>query len=185
MKKLLLGALAIIAVIGLTACGEPEVKNEPDTNTVVNASQTQNTENEQPAEEGNKKEDEVGTAGSNMPLIDNAQLAYEQAKIAMENLLKDTWKEKISNLNVNITKIYTSDEVQSELFADYNLTMNEVPFEASYELKPADDVTDFDQFTAGTGKYDEATGWIVEKSNVGILCKTENGYTIKNLGTGF
>ena len=52
---------------------------------------------------------------------------------------------------------------------------------------PAKGVEDLMQFTAGTGEFDEASGWIINKSNVGILRPNPDGegYIVTDFGTGF
>ena len=69
--------------------------------------------------------------------------------------------------------------------------MDEVAFEINYELRPSAD-TDPNELTAGTGEYDEESGWVINKSNLGILTPTnlaegEEGpkYKIRDFGTGW
>lgn len=183
MKKVLLLGLALITVLCLVACGKEEPKE-------------QNVEENNIVEENNVVEEEVnvpkseqeGTAGSNIPLIDNIPEAENQIKIAMENLLKETYGDDIVDSKINVTRIYSAeDEETMPELKDYNLTENEVAFEVNYEIKPAEGV-DANMFTAGTGVYDEETGWVTEKYNLGILRPNTSGdakYVITNFGTGW
>ena len=99
-----------------------------------------------------------------------------------------------------ITKVNVSENIgliASELGIDYcvrayaysNEGADEVAFEVKYELKPAEGVEPI-KFTAATGEYDEESGWVVEKYNVGILRPNEDEtseqkYKITDFGTAF
>ena len=128
-----------------------------------------------------------GTAGSNIPLKDNAEEAEYQIKVAMQNLLEETFGEKVYDARIYVEKIYTSeDEQETEVLKEMNLGLDEVAFEVKYELKLAEGVDPM-EFTAATGVYDEETGWVTEKYNVGVLRPKKNGegYEITDFGTGF
>ena len=56
----------------------------------------------------------------------------------------------------------------------YQLGPDEVAFEVHYELLPVAG-TDINELTAATGVYDEESGWVKEKYNVGILRPNESG----------
>ena len=83
-------------------------------------------------------------------------------------------------------KIYTAEEEQeNEALKDYNLGPDEVAFEVRYDLHPAEGA-DMNELMAANGEYDEERGWIVDKFNLGILRKAEDGsYTITDYGTGW
>lgn len=107
----------------------------------------------------------------------------------MQNLLKEAYGNKVNDARIYVEKIYTADEEKSdEALKSYNLGPNEVAFEVKYELHPAEGV-DAREMTAATGEYDEETGWVVEKYNVGILRPNPNGndpaYIIDSFGTAF
>lgn len=140
------------------------------------------------AKQETPKEDQTGTAGSNMPLKDNPKEAEYQIQVAMQYLLQEVYGDKVTDARIYVEKIYTVEEEKeiSEL-ASRNLGPNEVAFEVKYELHPAEGV-DVNEFLAGTGDFDEESGWVVEKYNVGILRPTESGeqkYKITDFGTGF
>ena len=128
-----------------------------------------------------------GTAGSNIPLKDNTEEAEYQIKVAVQNLLEETYGEKVFDARIYVTKIYTTEEEQkTEVLKDLNLGLNDVAFEVNYELKLVDGVDPI-EFTAASGVYDEESGWVTEKYNVGILRPKKNGegYEITDFGTGF
>ena len=106
----------------------------------------------------------------------------------MQELLKKSYGDDIHDARLYVEKMYTAEEEQEiEVLKEKNLGPNEVAFEIRYDLRPAPGVDPI-QFTAGTGEYDEETGWVKEKYNVGILRPTESGepkYEITDFGTGF
>ena len=167
IKKLLCMMLAVCLVFALAACGGA-AKEESAEGTDV------------------PKEEQEGTAGSNMPLKDNVEEAEKQITIAVENDLKEAYGDKLDDVRIRVTKVYsTEDEQANEVLKQDNLSPEEVAFEVSYDLHPAAGV-DEKEFLAGNGEYDEASGWIVDKSAVGVLEPADDGtYTIKNFGTGW
>jgi hypothetical protein len=134
------------------------------------------------------KHEQTGTAGSNIPLKDNLVEAEAQVLAAVERYLRDAWGGKIDDLAVTVDRIYTAeDEAAIEVLRDMALGPNEVAFSVNYKLHPADGVEDLLQFTAATGEIDAASGWIVNKSNIGILRPDPDGegYIVTDFGTGF
>ena len=132
------------------------------------------------------KSEQTGSAGSNIPLKDNQEEAEYQIKVAMQNLLEEAYGDKINDARIYVEKIYTSeDEEANEALRSYDLGPDEVAFEVRYELHPAEG-TDVNELLAATGEYDEESGWVIEKYNLGILRPTEDGsYTITDFGTGW
>ena len=134
------------------------------------------------------KDEQTGTAGSNIPLKDNLEEAKAQVLAAVEQYLRDTWGEKIDDLEVTVEKVYSAEEEEAdELLKSLNLGPNEVAFSVVYKLHPAEGVEDLMQFTAATGEIDKASGWIINKSNIGILRPNPDGegYIVTDFGTGF
>jgi hypothetical protein len=87
-----------------------------------------------------------------------------------------------------VETVYSAEEEEAdELLKSLNLGPTEVAFSVVYKLHPAEGVEDLLQFTAATGEIDEASGWIVNKSNVGILRPNPDGegYIVTDFGTGF
>ncbi len=106
----------------------------------------------------------------------------------MEKYLRDACAGKIDDLEVTVEKVYSDEEEKAdELLKSLDLGPNEVAFSVICKLHPAQGVEDLLQFTAGSGKIDEASGWIINKSNVGILHPDPDGegYIVTDFGTGF
>ena len=165
MKKLLCIALAACLVLTFAACsGGSQDEAEGDT----------------------PKSEQTGSAGSNIPLKDNTEEAENQVRIAMESLLEETYGDKIDDFRINDVKIYTAEEEQeTEVLNSYDLGPDEVAFEVHYDLHPAEG-TDINELLPANGEYDEESGWIVNKFNLGILRSADDGsYTITDYGTGW
>ena len=178
MKKMIIGIVAVLAIMSLTACGNKKVENNE-----------QNANENQEISVAQSGEKEVGTAGSNILLKDNVDEAKKQIEAAMINLLQNVYGSNIVDIKINSINVYSSEEEQEhEVLKQMNLGPNDVAFEVAYELKPAEGVETM-QFTAGTGEYDEESGWVKEKYNVGVLREnSESGdqkYIITDFGTGF
>ncbi len=192
MKKLVLCVLALLVVVGLTACGnkeeqKPVVEQKTEVNAPVN--QEENKVDNQVAEPTSvPKSEQEGTAGSNIPLKDNHDAAEYEIKVAMQDLLKEAYGEKVFDARIYVDKIYTAeDEEAVPALKERNLGPNEVAFEVKYELKPAEGVDPI-EFTAASGEYDEESGWVKEKYNLGILrpdAENEGKYKITDFGTGW
>ena len=164
-KKLLCLILTACLLLTLAACG---------------GSAQEDSETDAP------KSEQTGTAGSNIPLKDNQEEAEYQITVAMQNLLEETYGDKVTDARIYVEKIYTAeDEQANEALKSYDLGPDEVAFEVRYELHPAEG-TDVNELMAATGEYDEESGWVVEKYNLGVLRPTEAGsYTITDFGTGW
>lgn len=165
IKKLLCLMLTACLLITLTACGGSD-QEEPETDV--------------------PKSEQTGTAGSNIPLKDNQEEAEYQIEVAMQKLLEEAYGDKVNDARIYVEKIYTvEDEQANEALKDYNLGPDEVAFEVRYELHPAEG-TDVNELMAATGEYDEESGWVIEKYNLGVLRPTDDGsYTITDFGTGW
>ncbi|MBQ9279742.1 MAG: hypothetical protein IJ215_01670 [Clostridia bacterium] len=185
MKKVILGILTVLALASLVGCGNKEEGNpslENDNNEVIETV-NENVEQEVP------KSEQTGTAGSNIPLKDNPEEAEYQIKVAMQYLLEETYGDEVYDARIYVEKIYTAEEEEAdEVLSTYELGPDEVAFSVRYELKLAPEVEDIMKFTAATGEYDEESGWVKEKYNIGILRPNPEGepaYIITNFGTGW
>ena len=167
MKKILSLMLAACLLISLAACSGSGQEQES-------------------AETDVPKSEQTGSAGSNIPLKDNQEEAKYQIEVAMQKLLEEAYGDKITDARIYVEKIYTAEDEQAdEALKEYNLGPDEVAFEVRYELHPAEGV-DVNEFMAATGEYDEESGWVVDKYNLGVLRPTEEGsYTITDFGTGW
>ena len=104
-----------------------------------------------------------GTAGSNIPLKDNAEEAEAQITLAMKNMLIENYEDTIDDFRINVEKIYTTeDEQETEVLKDYNLGPDEVAFEVRYDIHPSEGV-DLNNMLAANGEYDEESGWVINK----------------------
>ena len=163
LSKVLLIALATIVIVSCTV-------NKPE-----------ETTNDVP------KDQQEGTAGSNIPLKDNLEEAKYQIEVAMQHQLEKMFADKINDARIYVEKIYTSEE-EKTISTLQDLGPNEIAFMVKYELHPAEGV-DLNELTAANGVYDEESGWILEKYNVGILRPnteaSEPKYVITDFGTGF
>ena len=167
MKKLFCFVLTACLIFTMTACGG-------------------SAQEEEAAETDVPKSEQTGTAGSNIPLKDNQEEAKYQIEVAMQSLLEEAYGDKVNDARIYVEKIYTAEDEQAdEALKEYNLGPDEVAFEVRYELHPAEGV-DVNELMAATGEYDEESGWVTDKFNLGILRPTEDGsYTITDFGTGW
>lgn len=165
MKKLLCFILAACLLFTLTACG---------------GSAQEDAETDVP------KSEQTGTAGSGIPLKDNNEEAEYQITVAMQKLLEEAYGDKITDARIYVEKIYSvEDEQANEILKSYELGPDEVAFEVRYDIHPAEGA-DMNELMAANGEYDEESGWIVDKFNLGILRPAEDGsYIITDYGTGW
>ena len=172
IKKLLVLVMTLCLVFTLAACGGSAKEDAG------------NTESEATAE--TPKEEQEGTAGSNIPLKDNQEEAKLQIKDAMMDLLEKSYGDKIDDVRVNVEKVYTTeDEQANDVLKEENLTPDDVAFEVSYELHPSKG-TDVNELLPANGEYDKDSGWVVKKTGVGILRKADDGsYKVDSFGTGW
>ena len=185
MKKLLLALLLALALCALVACGE-EV-NEPEVATpVVAPAEDVTPEVDVTSDVDVPKSEQVGTAGSNIPLKDNNDQAVYEITLAMQEWLRETYGEQIFDARIYVEKIYSYEEEQA-IDALKDLGTDKLAFDVHYEIKPAQGV-DPNIFLAGSGTYDEESGWVKEKYNSAILVPNESGdpaYKITNMVTGW
>ncbi|MBR3281558.1 MAG: hypothetical protein IKI57_06995 [Clostridia bacterium] len=192
MKKILLGILVLSVLMALVACGEKPVEPAKESGEVVEPVQ-ESGEVVEPAdvttEEVNvPKNEQIGTAGSNMPLKDRLNDAELEIKRAFQDYLAEAYGEKVFDARIYVEKVYTAEEEQTiEALKEKNLGPDEVAFEVRYELKPAEGVDPI-EFTAANGEYEEDTGWVKNKFNLGILRPNIEGealYRVTDLATGW
>ena len=133
-------------------------------------------------------EEPAVTEETAVALKDNPEEAEYQIKVAFQKWLEQAYGDDVVDARIYVEKIYGTEEEQAtEVLKDYNLTTDEVAFEVRYELRPAEGA-DINALTAATGVYDEQTGWITEKYNLGILrpaVGNDNGYIVTDIGTGW
>lgn len=164
-KKLVCLILTALLLLSMTGCG--------------------GSSQEEPATDATQSE-ETGTAGSNIPLKDNAEEAENQINAAMMDMLKEAYGDKFDDAKINVEKVYTAEEEQAnDALKSMNLGPDEVAFEVRYDIHPAEGV-DVNELMVANGEFDEESGWVVDKFNVGVLRKAEDGtYSITDFGTGW
>lgn len=164
MKKIISMLLALTLVCALAACGStadaPEQAEESESGEVTEST------------------------SKNM----NQEEAEYQIEVAMQYLLEEAFGDKVDDARIYVEKIYTAEEEQEdELLQSLALGPDEYAFEVKYELHPAEGADPI-ELTAATGEYDEESGWVVEKYNVGVLRPNQDGepeYVITDFGTSF
>lgn len=176
MKKLLLGALALVAVFSLAACGEKKEEEQQPVENVpaVVEEQTEPAVVPTPEENVEVEEEQVGVGNTDEGMI----------ALVVEQQLRDAYGPVIKNLNFTSIKVYTPEEVEAdEAIKSHDLKEGDMAFSVEYEFEVADEVEDLNQFTAANGEIDGR--WIRNKSNIGIARSGENGYTMDAFGTGW
>ena len=112
---------------------------------------------------------------------------YQIERTLEEYLTKNVYKNKISNIKFNITKIYTEKEVkENETLKSSNIGAKDIAFEVIYEMIPADDV-DPNELMIPDGNYNKESGYVTDVHRVGILKYNDKKgiYSITDFGTGF
>ena len=172
---------ALIVALALVGCGGSQASSASSASS--GASSSASAESSSASAESSQ-----ASASSAASLKDSPAEAKLQIEAAMKNQLDEAYGSKIDDSKIEVEKVYTAQEEQSdELLKSYNLGPDEVAFEVKYELHPTEG-TDVNELTAATGRYDEKTGWVVDKYNVGILRPNPDGepaYIITDFGTGF
>ena len=114
--------------------------------------------------------------------------AEYQIEVAMQYKLGEMYGDKVNDARIYVEKIYTAQEEQEEEpIKALELGPDEYAFMVRYELHPAEGV-DVEELLPANGKYNEESGWVVNKTGVGVLRPNESGepeYIITNFGTGF
>ncbi len=171
-NRLLVFVLSLCMILTLAACG--------------GASEDAGGSEQEAAEAEVPKDEQEGTAGSNIPLKDNQEEAEAQITTAMQAQLEEAYGDKIDDARIRVKKVYsTEDEQENDILKQEDLSPDDVAFEVSYDLHPSEG-TDYNELLPANGEYDEASGWVVDKSAVGILKKAEDGsYEITSFGTGW
>ena len=195
MSKTFLRAIILLLVLTmtlflLTGCSEKkdETNMTNDESSAVNNTDEDIVENTSEENVVKTTSDEIGTAGSNMPLKDNYEEAEYQIKVAVQNLFKETYGDKVVDARIYVEKIYTSeDEAEVEALKEMNLGPNEVAFKIRYDLKPAKDANGL-ELSIPNGEYEDGDEWVKNNTRIGILRPDDSGnseYKITNYGTGW
>ena len=170
MKKLLLLALAIVAVFSLAACKEKKQEEAaPVESAPVVEEEAPVVEEEAPVEE-----EQVGVGNTDESMV----------VLALEQYFNEAFSGEVEEINFVNVKVYSEEEIEAnEALKSHELKEGDIPFEVDYELKIKEGVEDLMKYTAATGTIDGQ--WIKDKSNLGIARNTEEGYKIDAFGTGW
>lgn len=111
---------------------------------------------------------------------------YQIEKTLKEEFQNKIYKDKISNVRFNVTKIYTKEEIEKDrVLNSLKIGDKDIAFEVTYQIKPADGI-DYNELMIPDGEYNEELDWVTNISRLGILkYKDENAYAIENFGTGW
>ena len=176
MKNLFKVLMIVLCTMVLVSCSGNKQDNTAE-DTAANQQETVDV----------PKDQQEGTAGSNIPLKDNLEEAKYQIEVAMQYQLEKMYGDKVNDARIYVEKILTTEE-EKAISSLQNLGPNEVAFEVKYELHPAEGV-DVNELTAANGELDQESGWIKEKYGVGVLRPnteaSEPKYVITDFGTGF
>ena len=208
-KRIALIAAAILAVSALSACTAPAAGNagsadtaaseaaveavtEEAAETVTEAAEEAEEVTEEAAEAVTTdvpKSEQTGTAGSNIPLKDNLEGAKELIVAALQAKIAEAYGDKVDDAVITIDKVYsTEDEQAFEPVGSMGLGMNEVAFEATMDLHPAEGA-DYNELLIPNGEYDEESGWVKNVMRLGVLRRNPDSddpkYIITDFGTGW
>ncbi len=187
-RRIALMTAVILAISTLAACaaapaasagGSAEAAAEPAPAVEAAAEETADV----------PKSEQTGTAGSNIPLKDNMEEAEAQVIAAMQAKLAEMYGDQVDDSRIRIEKLYsTEDEQAFEPVGSMNLGPNEVAFELTMDLHPAEGA-DVNMLLIPNGELDEESGWVVNVFRLGVLREnTESSdpkYVITDFGTGW
>ncbi len=166
MKKTLPLILALLLALALFAgCGAPG-GDEP------------------PADVNSPDVSDAAPAAEKNMTTEEAQQAVETA---MQDLVAEAFGDRIVDYRIEDVTIFSDEELGSELAQELQLGPDAYAFSVAYALQPAEGIDPI-ELTASNGEIDEATGWVVDKSNIGVLRLNDAGdppYVITDFGTGF
>jgi len=106
---------------------------------------------------------------------------------ALQKEFEHIYGDDVNDARFDLT-IYDSEAIaEGDVPLDELLMLNDedIPFEVSFELHPAEDA-DINMLTVPDGVYDEESGWIKEMHRLGVARPGADGeYMITNFGTGW
>ena len=132
------------------------------------------------------KSKEDAETSENVPLKDNAPEAERLIKDALQKKIEADYGDSVTESVIRIDKVYSaSAEQETEPVKEMGLGDNEVAFEASFDLKPAEG-TDVNMLLIPNGEFDEESGWVKNVTRLGVLRPADDGgYVITDYGTGW
>ncbi len=132
-------------------------------------------------------EDSEEDEGAMVVDLNDPNLSVEdRIESAIHKLLKKNYGDDLASAKIVVNKTYTAEQAKKvEGVKDLNLGENDVAFEISIDLEPAEGAQIM-QFTIPDGEYDEESGWVHGIGRLGVLRQTEDGtYEITDYGTGW
>lgn len=133
-------------------------------------------------EEGYSDEDNI-----EVPEIDYSTLNDEEKiEHALFGVFNKAYGSDMASAKIVVDKIYTKEEIEKdEALKSLKINDDELAFEASIDFEPAEGADPM-IFTIPDGEINKANGWVTNVHRLGILTPDEEeGYTIRNLGTGW
>ena len=192
VKFFILVMIISVIAIGLVACGEKAEEPANVNNNEVEVNNTEAVVNDVVEEYEDEEEidlaslpksEQIGTAGSQMPLKDRYDDAKYEIEVAFQKYLADTYGDKVFDARIYVQKIYSAED-EAEIEA---LGPDEIAFDVMYELRPSEGA-DINELTVANGEYEEDTGWIKNKFNSGIIRPSDDGefkYVVTDLCTAW
>jgi len=183
MKKGVIIVIILLVIVGVVAAvllGRGKQPVKPASGEVVTSGEVEVVDV--------PKKDQIGTAGSNIPLKDNFEEVEMGVRSAIFKLVDEQYGNKVYDVRTIVTKAYDYEaEQEVPAIKEMNLGADEVAVEFEYDIKPTADATSGDilLMSVANGEYDEESGWI-KKYGLGVLKANESGeYVIDNFGTGW
>ena len=115
--------------------------------------------------------------------LDDTPLIDKLSQLQLEDILQREW---YNYMRESFGNDFNDIIIQSMSFRAGS-KYNEVKFEVNYKLSPASNEA-INRLTIPNGYYDEQSGWVLEKHNVGVLSvDSRNNYDVVNssVGTGW
>lgn len=132
--------------------------------------------------------DATGEAGAGEFLRDDPEAAAHTVIEVLGDYLSDVYGNDVTEILITVEKVYDTEDLQgdmSQLIELENLSDEDVAFEVSYELVPAEGA-DTEMLMIPDGELDEESGHIVNIYRLGVLRPDANGnYEVTDLGTGW
>lgn len=127
-------------------------------------------------------EEEITT----IDLNDSNLSVEDRIESAVYKLLKNNFGDDMASAKIVVDKTYTDEQAKKvEGVKDLDLGKNDVAFEVSIEIEPAEGAKVM-QFLIPDGEYDEESGWVHNIGRLGVLRLNEDGkYEITDYGTGW
>ena len=133
------------------------------------------------AKQLNEKQEPFETyLGEVTDLKNNESAAKYQIEIAFGKWLDAVYRDTFENARYDV-KLCSEEDLGG---IKLDITDDDIPFIVTYDILPTKEPL-AKTFTIPNGEYNKESGWVEECSRVGIFKKTDDGYTITDVGAGF